>query len=78
MQMTELEALQNHANYFQNLSVREKFQEDKRKTTKKYFLVDEITGKSISPVLDYEQLNHFILGMVFAVKAYATLKTTKP
>jgi hypothetical protein len=64
---TELISLQNAANYFQNLSVREKFQKDKRKTTKKYFLVLN-ADTSISPVLDYEQLNHFILGMIKASK----------
>ena len=39
--------------------------EDKRKSTK-YVLA--IAGVSISPVLDYENLNYFILGFIKAKK----------
>lgn len=64
---TELESLQNAANYFRNLEVRQYHAEDKRKTMKRYFLVindGQKPATTISPVLDYEQLNHFILGMI--------------
>lgn len=59
--MTELTALQNAADNI-GATVHEKYQEDKRKTLKKYFLTTD--GTSISPVLDYEQLNCFILGCI--------------
>ena len=42
------------------LVIHEKYQEDKRRTVNKYFAT--LDGISISPVLDYENLNHFILG----------------
>ena len=67
MNQTELESLQNAANYFRNLEVRQHYSEDKRKTVKKYFIVfkdEQKPATTISPVLDYEQLNHFILGMI--------------
>ena len=68
----ELEYLQNAVNYHQlskfNLSLHEKHFEDKRKTTKMFFLNDAKTGGSISPVLDYENMNHFIHGFSQAVK----------
>lgn len=57
--MTELQALQNAANKM-NLTICEWHNEDNRKTIKKYFA--KINGKTISPILDYETLNHFILG----------------
>ena len=67
--ITELEALQNAviSTDFTGLSVHEKpFYEDKRKTVKKYFLqIDKVT---ISPVLDYENMNYFILGFSKANK----------
>ena len=56
---TEVESLQNAANKA-NLKVNEYYFEDKRKTNKKYFLTHN--GTTISPVLNYDTLNHFILG----------------
>lgn len=47
----------------------EKFTEDKRKKIKKYFVTVDKT--SISPVLNYSNLNHFLLGL----KASQKLKT---
>lgn len=57
--MTEQQALQNAANDL-NIEIKEHFAGDKRKTIKKYFAV--IFGASVSPILDYEQMNHFLLG----------------
>ena len=61
--ITEQEALQNAANCL-NLSatVRQKYFDDKRKKTAKYYL--QIGKETVSPALDYEQLNYFILGMI--------------
>lgn len=58
---TELEALQNAANLI-DLVIHEKFIEDKRKTLKKYFAQSE--KETVSPVLDYEQMNHFLHGWI--------------
>ena len=57
--MKEIEALQNAGNNV-GLVIHEKYQEDKRRTVNKYFAT--LDGISISPVLDYENLNYFILG----------------
>jgi hypothetical protein len=63
--LTELQALQNAANLFNGI-VHQVCQDDKRRTTKKYFLVVGFIKSGepldISPVLDYDQMNHFILG----------------
>ena len=60
-------ALQNAANSTGlNITVFEKFQEDKRRKVKKYFLA--INGASFSPVLNYTELNYFIFGMIQAIK----------
>lgn len=58
--MTELAALLNAADPL-GLTVVEYQQHDNRKTVKKYYL--SLHGVSVSPVLDYEQLNYFLLGM---------------
>ena len=63
--MTEIQALQNVANDLE-LFVHEKFEQDKRKTTKKYFLT--LNGTSVSPVLDYENMNAFLMGWLNAKK----------
>lgn len=72
--ISELEALQNAVNYHElskfNLSLHEKFFEDKRKTTKMFFLHNNKTGESISPVLDYENMNSFIHGFSKANKMF--------
>ena len=59
MNTTELKALQNAANDL-NLTIREFYQQDKRKTINKFYACSG--NVSISPVLDYDQLNHFLLG----------------
>lgn len=70
--LSEFESLQNAVNYNElskfNLSLYEKFFEDKRKTTKMFFLQNDKTGETISPVLDYENMNHFILGFSRGIK----------
>ena len=60
---TELEALNNAVSYFglKNVILHEKQYSDKRKKVSKFFLQDG--AKTISPVLDYNEMNHFILGM---------------
>ncbi len=69
--MNELKALQNAVNSSgcQFLSIQVKPTEDKRKTINRYFL-DHVGFGTISPVLDYEQMNHFILGFSKAFKIY--------
>lgn len=69
----ELQALQNGCDYSKipNMKVHEKYFEDKRKTGKKYFLT--IEGTTISPVLNYDNMNHFILGFLKA-KEFLTEK----
>ena len=57
--MNELESLQNAATPL-GLEVHEKWTHDKRRTVKLFFLT--LNGSSISPVLDYSNLNCFILG----------------
>jgi hypothetical protein len=60
--MSNLLALHNAANSVGliGLKVHEKFNEDKRRSIKKYFLTH--CGMTISPVLNYDNMNHFILG----------------
>lgn len=57
----ELFCLQNAADSI-GLTIHEKFQEDRRKTVKMYFATKN--GASVSPVLDYENLNSFLLGWI--------------
>ena len=60
---TQLEALNNALSYFglKNIILHEKQYSDKRKKVSKFFLQDG--AKIISPVLDYKEMNYFILGM---------------
>ena len=60
---TKLEALNNSLSYFgfKNINLHEKQYSDKRKKISKFFLQDG--AKTISPVLEYNEMNHFILGM---------------
>jgi hypothetical protein len=67
--MSEIEALQNFAERL-NLTVHMKHMQDKRRTVNKYFA--SYKGISVSPPLDYEQLNHFFMGWNNCQKA--TLK----
>ena len=57
------EALENMLNSFglTNLTVYPKISEDKRLKTPKFFLNNGF--QTISPVLDYENMNYFIMGM---------------
>ena len=64
--MNHLEPLQNAANAvkLQGLTVVEMYQQDKRKTVPKFLLT--YNGTSVSPVLDYDKMNYFILGFIRA------------
>ena len=60
---TQQEALNNALSYygFKNIILHEKQYSDKRKKVSKFFLQDG--AKTISPVLDYNEMNCFISGM---------------
>ena len=60
---TQLEALNNALQYFglKNVILHEKQYSDKRKKVSKFFLQQGV--KTISPVLNYKEMNCFILGM---------------
>ena len=60
---TQLEALNNAVSYFglKNVILHEKQYSDNRKKVSKFFL--QQGENRISPVLDYNEMNHFILGM---------------
>lgn len=67
--MSEIQALQNAVNSCAALTgmrVNEKMQNDRRRTVKYYFL--SLNGTSVSPSLDYENMNHFIHGILTATK----------
>ena len=61
--ITQLEALNNGLSYFglKNVILHEKQYSDKRKKVSKFFLQQVAT--TISPALNYNEMNHFILGM---------------
>jgi len=61
--ITQLEALNNAVSYFglKNVILHKKQYSDKRKKVSKFFL--QQGEKRISPVLDYHEMNCFILGM---------------
>jgi len=61
--ITEFQALQNSLDHFgfKTVALYEEIREDKRKTIKTYFL--NWGAKTISPNLDYKNMNHFIHGM---------------
>lgn len=61
--ITQLEALNNALSYFgfKNIILHEKQYSDKRKKVSRFFL--QQGQETISPVLDYNEMNHFILGM---------------
>jgi hypothetical protein len=63
---TELESLNNFAHRL-NLEVKEYIQDDKRKTVKTFYA--NRGSQSISPKLDYEQMNHFLLGYSRCIEA---------
>ena len=60
---TQLESLNNSLSYFgfKNIILHEKQYSDKRKKVSKFFL--QQGAETITPVLDYNEMNHFILGM---------------
>ena len=60
---TQLEALNNAvvSMNLEGLEVLQYIQHDNRKKIGKFFL--RLNGTSISPILDYNEMNHFILGM---------------
>ena len=66
--MTELNALENAviSAKLEGLKVCERQTEDKRKTIKHYFL--NYYGNTISPNLDYDNMNHFIMGLSRGLK----------
>ena len=59
----QLEALNNSLSHFglKNIILHEKQYSDKRKKVSKFFLQQGV--KTISPVLNYKEMNCFILGM---------------
>lgn len=68
---TEFQYLQNAINYHKlDVILHEKFTDDKRKTTKMFFLSHK--GASISPVYDYENMNAFIFGLAKAKELITT------
>ena len=60
---TKIEALNNAVSYFglKNVILHEKQYSDKRRKVSKFFL--QQGPETISPILDYNEMNHFILGM---------------
>ena len=61
---TQLEALNNAvvSMNLEGLEVRQYIQHDNRKKIGKFFLI--LNGTSINPTLNYDNMNHFILGMM--------------
>ena len=61
--ITQLEALNNALNYFgfKNINLHEKQYNDKRKRISRFFL--QQGENRISPLLTYNEMNCFILGM---------------
>lgn len=61
---TESQSLQNAllSLNIEGLELHEKWNDDKRKTVKRYFIT--LNGRCISPVLDFNKLNHFIFGLI--------------
>ena len=66
----KLQSLQNAADKC-GLVVHEWHHLDRRKTVKHYYATKD--GTSISPSLDYEQLNFFLLGYIRAAEHLNTL-----
>ena len=57
--ITEHDALTNMVRGY-NLTIHQYHKGDKRRKTRRYFAQKE--GETISPILNYEALNHFLLG----------------
>jgi hypothetical protein len=62
---TELQSLQNAADTI-GLTIHEKFTPDKRKKVKQYFA--KRGNDTVSPVLNYDRLNHFLFGWIASKK----------
>lgn len=62
---TEKQLLQNAADQI-GLTIYEAGQHDQRKTIKKYFACQGIKG--VSPTLNYDKMNHFLLGWINCTK----------
>lgn len=63
--MTELETLQNAASSV-SLSIHERISTDRRKKVSKYFA--QLGKSTISPTLDYTNMNHWLHGYITASK----------
>jgi hypothetical protein len=63
--MNEIQALQNAANAtnLEGIKISEFEPLDKRKSVKRY-IANLPKGGAISPILDYEQMNYYLLGMI--------------
>ena len=66
--MAEFLALKNAADNITGATIQQKDVEDRRKTIPKYFIT--IMGTTISPVLDYDKMNHFLLGFLRAQERF--------
>lgn len=64
-QKHQLQSLQNAADTI-GLEIHQKLPEDKRKTVPTYFAQKGIS--TVSPVLNYEQMNHFLWGWIKAMR----------
>lgn len=64
----ETQALENAITYYKLTGVKlhKKWEHDKRRTIGKYFI--SFDGAATSPVLPYEQMNHYIMGIGAATK----------
>jgi hypothetical protein len=68
--ITEIQALQNAANLI-GLTIYEKFNQDKRIKVKLYFA--QLEKQTISPALDYDNMNHFLLGFIKCSELYKNI-----
>lgn len=66
MAANQIDFLQLAANDL-NLVIHEKITHDKRKKVQMFFATTK-EGASVSPILNYDKLNHFLLGWHKAVK----------
>jgi hypothetical protein len=71
----EIQALENHLKAANNskLKLHQYIVEDKRKTVNKYYI--QLGKATISPALNYNDMNHFIFGMTRAKQIQSEQKT---
>lgn len=62
---TGIQSLQNAADLI-GLIILERYEQDKRKTVKKYYAKKD--KLSVSPMLSYDNMNHFLLGWINCTK----------